>query len=60
MDNEHTDSLVMSDVYSVACRFEGGRGNQRVIGFSGDFTRVPSNIGLFKCTPYLLTVVSEK
>lgn len=45
-------------VYSVACRFDGRRGDERVVGLHGDFTRVPPDIGLFKCTPYLLTVVS--
>ena len=50
----------MNDVYSVACRLEGGCGNERVIFFHWYFTRVPSYIGLLKCSPYLLTVVSEK
>lgn len=51
---------VMSDVYSVAFRFEVGCGNERVVGFCGDFTRVPPHVGLFKRIPYLLTVISEK
>lgn len=47
-------------VYPAACRFEVGCGNERVVGFHGNFTRVSPYIGFFECTPYLLTVVSGK
>ena len=46
--------------YSVAGRFQGGGGNERVIGFHGNITRVPAYIGLLKYIPHLFTVVPEK
>ena len=46
--------------YFVACRFEGSRGDQGVVGFHGDFTRIPSDVGLFKCSPNFFTVVPER